>query len=191
VWNNWAQNPSFVVAAQDLDAYLAERMSVGPSATVGVPLDVRLDPAVYQSQVQFESPGPGGSSVVAPVTATVAGERFEASLPATDRSGFYTVRLTRGDGSPETQTFAVNVNPAEGNLAALDAEQLAVRLRGIRYRYEQASAFQTSAAGFDGHDLTETILCLLVILLVIEQLLALSASYHPTAVHRLPQGGSA
>ncbi len=59
-WNNWARNPSFVVVVQDLQAYLSQRPGdEEQSRLVGSPLELRLDPAVYQPQVRFTYAGDG------------------------------------------------------------------------------------------------------------------------------------
>ena len=43
-WNNWARNPSFVVAMQDLQAYLVAAAERHASRQVGSPLELRLGP---------------------------------------------------------------------------------------------------------------------------------------------------
>ena len=85
----------------------------------------------------------------------------------------------------------MNVDPAEGDLAALGGEQLASRLQGVKYRYQQAAAFQAASAELAGSNLAEAILYGLILLLIGEQVLAWSASYHPARRHPLGQGGAA
>jgi hypothetical protein len=114
-----------------------------------------------------------------------------ALLTETDLSGLYESQLTRTDGTAETRRYALNVDPAEGDLSALDAEQLAVRLEGVRYKYEQAAAFQSTVGEATGYNLSEALLYGLVLLLVIEQLVAWSAGYHPPRRHPLTHGGAA
>ena len=58
-WNNWARNPSFVVVVQDLQAYLSQRPGEAESRLVGSPLELRLDPALYQPHVRFTTPETG------------------------------------------------------------------------------------------------------------------------------------
>jgi len=107
-------------------------------------------------------------------------------------SGFYEARLTRTDESPEVRRYAVNVDPSEGNLAAMGAEQLAGRLDGVKYHYAQASQFQFSASDQPGYNLGESLLYLLVALLIGEQILAWSASYHPLSRRNaMSHGGAA
>ena len=121
-WNNWARNPSFVVAMQDLQAYLASRPA-GVARRVGAPLEVPFSAADYRQQVGFVTP----IEAVPPVDAArTADGQWLATLPATDRSGFYEARLTnKTTGKTESRRYAVNVDAAEGDLRALFGEELA------------------------------------------------------------------
>jgi hypothetical protein len=66
-------------------------------------------------------------------------------------------------------------------LSAVGGEQLAARLEGVKYHYQQASLPQFAASEASGYNLGEALLYALVLLLLGEQLLAWSASYHPAA----------
>ncbi|MGD0517118.1 MAG: BatA domain-containing protein [Thermoguttaceae bacterium] len=179
-WNNWARNPSFVVVMQDLQAYLSQRDSAEGTRLVGEPLELSLDPAKYQAQVRFVAPLEGASPTASSDAAPNAEGKLFVALNETDAAGVYEARLTRTDNSVEIRRYAFNVDPAEGNLAALDKSQLAERLKGLKYEYEQASMFQSAADKTAGYDLSEVILYALVLLLLIEQILAWSVSYHPS-----------
>jgi hypothetical protein len=149
-------------------------------------LELTLDPAKYQAQVRFVTPREGASpTATADAAPNSAGKLFVA-LNETDVSGIYEARLTRSDNSAETRRYAFNVDPAEGNLAALDKSQLAERLKGLKYEYEQASMFQSATDEMAGYDLSDAILYALVSLLLLEQILAWSASYHPSASRAAP-----
>ena len=91
----------------------------------------------------------------------------------------FNAQLTKADNSVETRRFAMNVDPEEGNLATVDGKHLASQLEGVKYQYEQASLFQSTASELAGYNLGEAILYGLVLLLIGEQILAWSASYHP------------
>ena len=95
-WNNWARNPSFVVVVQDLEAYLSQGPAEGRSLLVGAPLELRLDPAAYQPQVRFTSPGQrdGGYGQRSP------GVRRDADGVAGRYAG---ERLLRGPTHPHQQ----------------------------------------------------------------------------------------
>ncbi len=187
VWNNWARNPSFVVVMQDLQAYLLRRPEETASRLVGGPLELSLDAAAYRPQVRFSPPADSGPAVVVNAVPDAEG-RFSASLAETDVSGFYEVRLTRTDETPEVRYYAVNVDPSEGDLKALGGEQLAARLEGVKYHYQQASLPQFAASDPSGNNLGEMLLYALVLLLLGEQALAWSASYHPAGARAVEKG---
>jgi len=195
VWNNWARNPSFVAAMLDLQAYLSRRPEETLSRVVGSPLELKLNPALYQPkpEVRFNYPEQSGRPPVTinAVKPADGSGMLTASLPETDVSGFYEARLTRAEGAAETRRYAVNVDPAEGDLTALDGEQLAARLEGVKYRYQQAADFQSTTTELAGYNLGDALLYGLILLLVGEQILAWSASYHPAKRHPLVQGGAA
>ena len=105
-----------------------------------------------------------------------------ATLPTTDRAGFYEARLTRTSGKAEVRHYAVNVDAAEGDLRMLSGPDLAQRLQPeVKYQFTQAATFELALGEESGHNLQQALLYLLIILLIGEQILAWSASYHPAA----------
>ena len=137
-----------MVVVQELQAYLASVRPVQTAREVGTPLELRLDPARYQPQVRFLPPGEsqvGGLSI----DATPVQGGLEVAFPDTDTSGVYGLALNTTDGKAETRLFAFNVPPEEGDLKMLNGEQLADRLRGVRFEYQRAEDFQfdPTAAG--------------------------------------------
>jgi hypothetical protein len=187
-WNNWARNPG-VVMFLDLQAYLGSRNSSAPSRQVGAPLEVTLDPSKYLPQVRFVKPQESGVPTATIDAVSGRDKKLHALLTETDVSGYYEVLLTRSDNTTETRRYAYNVEPAEGNLSALDSAQLAERLVGLKYQFEKAAAFQMAQNEATGDNLREAILYVLILLLIGEQLLAYSASYHPATTKRLAAGG--
>lgn len=190
VWNNWARNPSFVVAMQDMHAYLAERSTADVSHRVGSSVELELDEQQYGKQVRFVRPasasgsatGSKGRAATMPIDANPTKQgTLSVSFSETDASGIYQAELGRKDGTPEVRTYAFNVDAAEGDLEALSASQLAARLEDVKYEYEQAAAFHYSLGESDGQNLSQLLLYVLVVLLIGEQILAWSTSYHPPA----------
>ena len=179
-WNNWAQNPSYVVVVQELQAYLSSVRPMESAREVGTPLELKLDPARYQPQVRFLPPGETQLGGLAADATPVEGG-LEVSFPDTDTSGVYRLALSTTDGKVQTRLFAFNVPPEEGDLKMLNGEQLADRLRGVRFEFQRAEDFQFDPTSEAGFNLGQAILYFLVILLIGEQLLAYSISYHPPA----------
>ncbi|MGA2617785.1 MAG: BatA domain-containing protein [Thermoguttaceae bacterium] len=184
VWNNWAANNetgSFPVVVRDLFAYLSRRPAAEVSQPLGQPIELSLEAAQYQPQVRFIAPagGDAGTSSSADAVPAAPG-RLSAMFSHTDVAGFYEAQLTRSSGKPESRSFAVNVDPAEGDLKALFGRDLAARLLPeVKYQFERAASFQTELGELGGHNLSDLLLYLLLVLLVAEQWLAWSAGYHP------------
>jgi hypothetical protein len=193
-WNNWAQNPAVVVMMLDLQAYLCRRSDEMPSRTVGSPLEITLDPGKYMPQVRFITSQEAGTPNATIDAVPGSDKMLHAVLADTEVSGYYEALLTRsdnasGDNKTEKRRYAFNVEPGEGDLAALDQTQLAERLKGLKYQFEKAAAFQTAQNESAGDNLREAILYALIFLLVCEQLLAYSASYHPRVIKNLAAAG--
>ena len=198
-WNTWARNPSFAAAMLDMHAYLSQRTQRDASHRVGSKLELELKKEEYGQQVRFSKPGDNpGAKVAIDANLTTKGT-LAVSLPDTQQSGFYQAELSRterGTGATpvapsEVRSFAFNVDAEEGNLKALSGRELAAGLEGVDYRYEQAAAFQYAMSDLPGSNISQWLLYLLVGLLIGEQVLAWSASYHPPSPHgKTPaQGG--
>jgi len=54
----------------------------------------------------------------------------------------------------------------------MSGPQLAARLEGVKYQFEQAAALQSTTNGLAGYSLSEALLYGLVLLLLVEQVLA-------------------
>lgn len=181
-WNNWGPNPSFVVAMLELEAYLAALPAVADTQRVGTPITVRLDPARYEPHLRLLPPGAGASGAIL-VDAVAAPAGLEALFPASETStaGVYQLQLLTHEGQVETRTHALNVDPREGDLTALGGEDLSTRLKGVKYQYRLARDFHAVPREVAGSNVSTWLLYMLVVLLVGEQALAYSCSYHPTA----------
>jgi len=196
IWNNWGrENPSYVVAMLEMEAYLAAGRHVDTARLVGTPLDVRFPQSQYKSEVQFVMPqrksgmlSYEASPVAADPKALPTGSApaggsapatLVAKLPDTDSSGVYEAHLVALDGTETVRRYAFNVDPGEGDLAVLDGPQLAARLPGVKYEYHRAQDLTYDPQQVAGFNLGESLVYLLIALLIGEQLLAYAASYHP------------
>jgi hypothetical protein len=187
-WNTWARNnPSFVVAMLEMQAYLSRRSAEAPHP-VGAPLTLKLDPTKYDPPVRFSFPETDGPPV-STSAARGANGTLTATLTAPDVSGVYQARLSRKDGVEEVRRVAINVEPEEGDLKTIEGSRLASRLEGVAYKFEQAAMFQYSTDEVAGTNLSESLFYLLLLLLIGEQILAWSASYHPSSKQRAKWAG--
>jgi hypothetical protein len=183
IWNNWARDPSFVVAMLQMQAYLATRPGSGRDRLVGLPIEFKLDPARYERQMKVVPPE---SDPIGPRTllATAGPQALTATVDEPDTSGIYELQLTRLGSGVELRRWAVNVDADEGDLELLNARQLAERLPGLKYEYWEAGRSAGNSQELAGTDLTDWVLYLLVAILIGEQALAFVASYHPPATER-------
>ena len=189
VWNNWArENPSFVVSMLELQAYLSAQIEPDVPRLVGSPLELKLDPARYEPQVHFATPKEDTAPTAATEAQPGADGQLVAALPNTDSSGVYQARLTRKDGKPDIRRFAVNVNADEGDLRTLVYPELAARLDGVNHDFHLASSYQYASEEEAGYNATMALLGILVALLIVEQIVAFMASYHPSPLEPLHTG---
>lgn len=183
VWNNWARNPSYVVAMLELASHLGGGRPRIESQPVGEPLKLTLDPAVYLSRVGVRLPADNERSSAAAdstVDAAVTAQELVAQWNETDRPGVYRWELSKHDGSAETRLAARNVTADEGDTRIAQSSELAAALEGLEFDERPARGLQYAVGGLGGANLSRWLLGALVALLAVEQLLAWSASYHPS-----------
>jgi hypothetical protein len=180
IWSNWSLNPVFPIYANELVGYLSATRRRFDVRGVDEPIKVTLPEAQYQPEVKIRAPGVGESNAASIVAAAKDG-MYEITAPGKPQSGVWRFELTTRDGKPQTRFVAVNVPVGEGQLALVDREEIAERLRGVEYRYSLATEFSETDDELAGYRLGDALLYLLAVLLIAEQFFAVSASYHPAA----------
>ena len=177
-WNNWARaNPSWVVVLLELESHLARLRRRAESVTVGDPVVVRLEVGIDEPDVQFLVPP--DAAVVRQTAVATSGPTLEARLPATAHAGIVEARWRRLDGSERERSIAVNVDPAEGLLERVGLGRLEAALRGVPFRYDRAADVAATAGDTAGRPLSLPLLVTVAALLLLEQLVAYAAGYHP------------
>ncbi len=191
VWNNWGNDPSFVVVALKLQSHLASAQRTVHSRPVGTPISLQLEAEKYRQDIQFITPGETPDSRVAikrvgtpavpnsPVMVAAIGHSLTAGEGETDRSGIYEAWPVTTAGEKDVRRFAVNVETGEGDLAMVDSKKLLANLDPIKAEFRYADEYNYEMAGLAGNNRSLLLMCLLVCLLLAEQVLAYSASYHP------------
>ena len=182
-WNNWARdNPSYVIAILELQGYLSAGRQTDPSQLVGTPLVVPVDLKKFQQQVEFMTPAEGTADRVVIKAEPQDGGPAKAILTDTDTAGVYEAQLTANDNTVQGIAVPYNVDAAEGDLTVIAPDQLANELTGVVYDYHREADLHFDSKDMQGNNLSEKVLYVLIFLLIAEQLLAYSASYHPTRV---------
>ncbi len=188
-WNSWANDPTFVVVALKMQSYLARSPDGDQSLQVGAPLDIVLEASNFKPDVKFVIPGAReGSRVSVERMATKEGENNEleasiggfASAGETKRAGIYEAWPTTIQGDMSPRRYAFNVDPREGDLALVDSATMLTKLAPVKATF---SHFDDDVADADAtaNNFSLPLMGLLIALLLIEQVLAYKASYHPLA----------
>jgi hypothetical protein len=199
VWNDWAKNPSFVVLALKMQSHLASPKRLDDPRLVGTPLEVQMAATQYRSEINFVLPGQKeGVRFKIARNAEKENELLTASVglglldgrrnTETDRAGVYEAWPILLKGDVDLRRWALNVEPEEGNLARLTVDELLKKIEPVRAQHHVAEQYQQGEAVASGYNLSLLVMGLLLALLIAEQALAYSTSYHPL---RVAAGGRA
>ncbi len=193
IWNNWAQNPSFVVFLLDLQSYLTSSMRTEALHEVGTPVRIEHDNKIYRDAVSFVVPGED-SEVRQVIEKRIQNlndkeEELKADNGITDlqighssetaRSGIYECwRFTHGH-EIDVRRYALNVNTTEGDLRIAHIQELFDKLHPIKFQFHRADELSFEKTNKAGFNWSEYLLYALIALLLLEQVFAYSSSYHP------------
>ena len=178
-WNNWARgNPSWVVVMLELESHLARTRRKAQSMEVGEAVSLSLDAERDGDEVDFLIPPDG--TLVHQTAKPSPGGGLVATLPEAGTAGPYTARWKQIDGIQREQSFAVNVDPDEGRLERIGRERLDRTLSGVVFRFDHASSMQPDSGSLAGVSLVTPLLYAILAMLLVEQAVSYSASYHPT-----------
>ena len=171
-WSNWPSEESFLITAQELVRYAARRITGSTTAIVGTELRHPVDTTRYTLEARAAKPGRDATTLQA--TPLEDGKRmaFQLTRDDVDTVGFYNLTLTRYTGEQDTVSFAVNLDPTEGDLAPLERTTLKNRLgdANVEIVDGQATLSQGSQAG--RREFWQTLLIALLVVLAVEQGLA-------------------
>lgn len=192
-WNNWAAEPSFVVVALQLHAYLDSEPRMTRSQLVGSPLDVPLNLSEYQPELRFVLPDPDVNKrrivaktaarpddVATPVAHVLLGSHdVDGGFGETQQGGVYEAWSLTIDGRPDVQRYALNVDTKEGDLSLPDTVALTAKLAPLDVQIHDAAEMIYDASSSPVSSWSQILLLGLVGLLIAEQAVAYWASYHP------------
>jgi hypothetical protein len=199
-WNNWGNDPSFVVVALKLQSHLSSALRINESRPAGSSIVLQLEVDKYRQDMQFITPGqtPDARVVIErvaddkdPQRGAAEGEPQNLFMWAgighaaggdpeeTERSGVYEAWPVTVEGRADVRRYALNVETPEGDLATVSSQTLLEQLRPVKADYRFADEFSYEEAGLSGNNRSLFLMCLLIGLLLAEQLMAYSASYHP------------
>jgi hypothetical protein len=171
----------------ELEGYLSASRKLRPAKLVGTPLEVAFESGKFQPQVQFQLPAgaamTGNTASALTVDATSSEDKRTAVLTDTQAAGFYTAELTRADGTTEKRVFALNVDPAEGDLQRVESQDVSTQLAGVNFQWHAADGFAADTRQLAGFNLGRALLYILLAVLLCEQVLAYFTSFHRPERH--------
>ncbi len=202
LWTNWPRIPDVFVPVQlQLATHLAQGHQTLNLKTVGEPLVISLDAAVYSSQVEIHLPdgtrvpltvgvkNAASGAPPAPATGPAAepgsGESpqrlvYEESYKNTDEPGVYSLTVKRQDAGEETRRYAYNVSGAESRLKLTTTEFIKRRLGpDVKTQIQEVGDFNWVHGEESTREIHDYVLMLLLVILLAEQAMALRLSYHP------------
>ncbi len=182
-WNNWSLNPVFPIFANELVGYLSSSRRQDSVRTLREGLGLSVAEADYGPEIRLRRPGQTEVAATTLIPRATDGQLVIDSQAALAEgmaatSGIWQFDLSRRDGNREKRLIALNVPNGEGDLHRLDRQAVAKQLKGVDYLFSMATEMTTATNQLAGYRLSDSLLYLLVALLVGEQLLAYSASYH-------------
>jgi len=174
-----------------LQSYLASAPRAVEHHAVGSPVSVAIEADKYRQDVTFVTPGdtPEARTVIerlaaktdpkSTVVVASIGNGGANGPGDTDRSGVYEIWPVTLAGEPDVRREALNVEPSEGDLALLAGKPLLDKLDPVPADYKYAEEYEYDATRMAGNNRSLLLMVILIGLLLVEQITAYSASYHP------------
>jgi hypothetical protein len=185
-WTDWPRQPSFPVFAQELVRHLAPASTKGANLLVGQPLQRAINPAVFKDRAKLYVPGEKTPHELLASRREQASDALWFSYPETMTAGVYQLELTptAAGATTRTESFAVELDPREGELEKVDAEALQKILTAENTKVQISRAGQQSILALtegERQELWRTCAFLLLVILALEGVLSFFAAHHGSA----------
>ncbi len=184
-WHHWPDHPTFLPVMMELVHHVARRSGTDTKHWVGEPIELPLDPAVFEPDVLVRTPAyPNEHEVSLTATslrrttplrgATEAGDGRGLFLTweHTDTAGLYQFLLRRREGGETVRLVAVNVDPRESDLTIAQEDELRRAMGDVAFEYIKGLDLLSGAAGETRTELWRLLLFATALVLMTEQSLA-------------------
>ncbi|MFK7768574.1 MAG: BatA domain-containing protein [Mariniblastus sp.] len=194
IWNNWSRNATFPPILLLMQDYLATGKYVQEERLVGLQLEIEKPSNDFTPAITLISPNGSSRSdasrlvtrskmKVSPTSAGLLRQTIGNRLPSetvreTDVPGLYDVWLRRTDSMSEVERFALNVDTSESEMALANRQALLAGLEKSQPTLVDWNEFNPEPQQKPTSSLSKLLLLLLVSVLIVEQVLAYSTSYH-------------
>jgi len=141
-WTDWPDDPSFLVAMQEITGYIAANESNKGALLVSEPIRLPLDLRIHKQNARVLKPDGGKanaqasddveSSEDAGPIATTQQTIWQIDYEETEKRGFYEMSLERNKGGEDALLYAANSDPSEGDLKRVGLAKLDESLTGTK-----------------------------------------------------------
>jgi hypothetical protein len=175
---------SFPVVCQELVRYLAPDATKGKNIMVGEALVRAINPAVYEEKATLTLPG--DKKETRPITARPreGSDALWFTFTDTLTAGVYQLELTpkstgvSGPSTPRIESFAVELDPREGELAKADPISLQKTFADVNLRVEAPSKSLLQMTESERSELWRFCAFALLAILAAEGVLSFIAAHH-------------
>ena len=182
-WNDLALNATVVLALR-IQAYLGAAKRPVSGSVVGQALQTTVNASQYDDRWRWFMPDSSSDNYIPlerNAAASATSQTLTGSLSDHEvlHPGVYEVWLRRKDGKTVAQRFAVNFDPSESQLSIASRRDLQRQMEPLKVQYSLASSFENTSVAMAGFNRSMFLMLSLIALLIFEQWLAFSSSYHP------------
>lgn len=192
-WSNWAQDPTFVVFTLRSLGYLGSFRRPATSETTGAAIEMVLAGTAVLPEAEILIPArddgirvrlqrnveQSGPDAVAKLQLGIDLEGMDRDLVDNVlRAGVFETWMTTAQGESRVRNFAHNVPSAEGELERISSSEFEQKMGSVPVSMKTADAVSGTGMNAQNASHSTFLMCLLALLLLAEQALAYSASFH-------------
>ena len=176
-WNNWLRNATYLPIMLFLQNDLASGRHSNHSRLVGEPIEYQRSKRDFQAKATLH-PELEGERTVEPIDVTKdeSGDLASTLLPLS--AGVYETWWYRVDGTIVTDRKAVNVDTRESNLKIAGKMNVLNRLSDVSPNWTTWDKFNPEPKIKPASILNRLLFCLLIAVIIGEQILAYATNYH-------------
>jgi hypothetical protein len=194
IWNNWSRNGTFPPIMLLVENLLAAGRYVAETSLVGVPIRIAEPAKLYGPELTFVIPSEShwlDESLRVPTKLRMSlnptADEYQIVLGQSDSAepssdvvvpGIYDIWLRRADAQLELKRLALNVDTSESEMKLVNPQNLLAALDKVKPSWVNWDAFSPEPKQQLASSISKLFLFLLLGLLIAEQTLAYSASYH-------------
>ena len=191
IWNNWSRNATFPPILLLLQDYLAAGKFLSEERLIGSPISVEVSSDTYTPNMTTLMPDGGdGTRLVSKSKLEVSAQSSDRLVSSvgklipselrreTDYAGIYDVWLRLTDSSQAVRRYALNADTSESLMQLASSEKVLAPLESSQPTLVSWDQFNPEPKQKPVSSLSRLLLILLVGVLIAEQLLAYSTSYH-------------